>query len=143
MAGYAEWAYLYYACARIGAVMVPVNTRYKLFEVEYVLNKSKAAVLILKDEEDNGKDYLGILKELCPELDASSPGRIASKRLPYLRHVMVIGKKRYPGCSLYDDLLVLGAGISQEALDRAERADHRLAQGGCALSERHAPWRLL
>ena len=122
MAGYAEWAYLYYACARIGAVMVPVNTRYKPFEVEYVLNKSKAAVLILKDEEDKGKDYLGILKGLCPELDASSPGRIASKRLPYLRHVMVIGKKRYPGCSLYDDLLAMGAGISQEALNRAEQA---------------------
>jgi fatty-acyl-CoA synthase len=120
MAGYAEWSYLYYACARIGAVMVPVNTRYKPFEVEYVLNKSKAKVLIFKDEEEKGKGYFNILRELSPELDTASPGRMTSKRLPYLRHVLVIGKRRLPGCSSFDDLLNAGAGTSHEALTQAE-----------------------
>ena len=50
MAGYVEWPYLYYAAARIGAIMVPVNTRYKAFEVEYVLNKSKAPFLVFRVE---------------------------------------------------------------------------------------------
>src|SRR5574341_1707218 len=40
MAGFTEWAYLYYGLLRIGAIIVPVNTRYKAKEVEYVLNKS-------------------------------------------------------------------------------------------------------
>ena len=50
MAGYAEWAYVYYALARIGAIIVPVNTRYRPEEVQYVLNKSKASILVLKEE---------------------------------------------------------------------------------------------
>ena len=58
MAGYAEWAYAYFALARIGAIMVPVNTRYRPEEVEYVLNKSKASILILKEEPT--KDYLSL-----------------------------------------------------------------------------------
>jgi len=64
MAGYAEWAYVYFALARLGAIMVPVNTRYRPEEIEYVLNKSKASLLVFKEEPN--KDYLGLLKELCP-----------------------------------------------------------------------------
>ena len=59
MAGYAEWAYVYFALARIGAIMVPVNTRYRPEEVEYVLNKSQASILIFKD--DGNKDFVGLL----------------------------------------------------------------------------------
>jgi acyl-CoA synthetase (AMP-forming)/AMP-acid ligase II len=120
MAGYAEWSFIYYACARIGAVMVPVNTRYKPFEVEYVLNKSRATVLIWKDEEEKGKTYLGILKELAPELETSSPGNISVQRLPHLRHVVVIGTKPQAGCSSFDDLLDAGAKVSAKALAQAE-----------------------
>jgi fatty-acyl-CoA synthase len=61
MAGYAEWAYTYFALARIGAIMVPV--RYRPEEVEYVLNKSQAMILILKEPN---KDYLNLLNELVP-----------------------------------------------------------------------------
>ena len=120
MAGYAEWSYLYYACARIGVIMVPVNTRYKPFEVEFVLNKTKATMLIWKDDEEKGKSYLGILKELIPDLDAARPGRIASERLPHLQDVVVIGKRHLPGCFGFDDLLDAGAEVSMEALTRAE-----------------------
>ena len=75
MAGYAEWAYAYFALARIGAVMVPVNTRYRPEEVEYVLNKSKASILILKEEPN--KDYLNLLNELVPGAGAAAGARIA------------------------------------------------------------------
>jgi fatty-acyl-CoA synthase len=56
MAGYAEWAFVYFALARIGAIMVPVNTRYRPDEIKYVLNKSKASLLLFKEEAN--KDYL-------------------------------------------------------------------------------------
>ncbi|MBN1849872.1 MAG: AMP-binding protein [Deltaproteobacteria bacterium] len=121
MAGYPEWAYLFYACARIGAVMVPVNTRYKPFEVEYVLNKSKVKTLILKDEGGKGKDYLGVLKELIPEIEALSPDQISSNRLPHLRQVVVSGEKQYPWAFSYDELLDMGASISQKTLSQAEK----------------------
>ena len=79
MAGYAEWAYVYFALARIGAIIVPVNTRYRPEEVEYVLNKSKASILILKEEPN--KDYLSLLKELFPAL-VKRPTRYPMKNCP-------------------------------------------------------------
>src|SRR5215467_13965234 len=96
MAGYGEWAYAYFALARIGAVMVPVNTRYRPEEVEYVLNNSKASILILKNEPI--KDYMTLFKELCPGVDeVSNP--VLNVKLPFLTK--------------------LGTGVSQQALQQA------------------------
>ncbi|MCL5960926.1 MAG: AMP-binding protein [Chloroflexi bacterium] len=120
MAGYTEWPFLYYALARIGAVMVPINTRYKTVEFEYVLNKSRAGILVFKDEEARGKDHLGTLKELYPELERAVPGGLSSERLPLLREVIVISDKQFPGCSSFEDLLAAGSTVPEEALFEAE-----------------------
>lgn len=120
MAGYAEWAYLYYGLARIGAIMVPINTRYKANEVEYVLNKSKARLLIFKDEQRRGKSYFNTLKELSPEQDQAMPGQFISTRLPYLRQVIAISDRRFPGCSSFKDLLEAGSRVPKETLTQAE-----------------------
>jgi fatty-acyl-CoA synthase len=66
MAGYAEWAYLYFGLLKIGAVLVPINTRYKPNELEYVLRKSEARALVFKDETVGGKDYLSLLRDMIP-----------------------------------------------------------------------------
>jgi fatty-acyl-CoA synthase len=120
MAGYVEWSYIYYALARIGAVMVPVNTRYKPFEVEHVFNKSKASVLIFNDEGGGKKNYIGILNELMPEFDSATPGKLASERLPHLRHVISVGETRFPGCTPWVAVLQAGSGVSIDTLARAE-----------------------
>ncbi len=120
MAGYAEWAYLYYGLARIGAIMVPINTRYKAAEIEYVLNKSRARFLIFKDEKAKGKNHFGTLKELSPELDHAAAGQLSSKRLPFLRQVIAISERRFPGCSSFVELLEAGAKVPMETLTQAE-----------------------
>jgi fatty-acyl-CoA synthase len=120
MAGYAEWAYLYYGLARIGAIMVPINTRYKANEVEYVLNKSKARLLIFKDEQRRGKGYFNTLKDLSPEQDQAIPGQFISTRLPYLRQVIAISDRRFLGCSSFKDLLEAGLRVPKETLAQAE-----------------------
>lgn len=120
LAGSAEWAYLYYAAARIGAIMVPVNTRYKAFEVEYVLNKSRARLLIFQDEDQKTKSYFETLKEVCPELEGALPGSFASERLPYLRQVVAVGDRSLPGCSSFNGLTEAGAALPMEVLAQAE-----------------------
>lgn len=121
MAGYSEWAYLYHGLARIGAIMVPVNTRYKATEVEYVINKSRAGLLVFKDEEVGGKNYPAILKELYPELDRAVPGQLTSERLPSLREVIAISERGLPGCSSFADLLEAGGAVPEETLAEAEK----------------------
>ena len=120
LAGHVEWAYLYYAAARIGAVMVPINTRYKAFEVEHVLNKSRTQFLIFKNDDQKAKGYQDILKELCPELENSRPGSVACKRFPNLKQIVAIGEEYLPGCSSYKELLENGVKVSPDALAQAE-----------------------
>ncbi|HEY5542909.1 MAG TPA: AMP-binding protein, partial [Candidatus Binatia bacterium] len=91
MAGYAEWAYVYFALARIGAIMVPINIRYRPEEVEYVLNKSKASVLVLKEEPN--KNYIGLLKELCPGVGEVSDS-LPNEKLPFLKRIIVSSDRR-------------------------------------------------
>jgi fatty-acyl-CoA synthase len=118
MAGYAEWAYMYFALARIGAIMVPVNTRYRPEEVEYVLNKSKASMLILKEEST--KDYLNLLNELIPGV-AKTAGAMPSEKLPHLRRVVVSSERSLIDCLSFDDLKKLGEGVSETTLNQASR----------------------
>jgi fatty-acyl-CoA synthase len=118
MAGYAEWAYAYFALARIGAVMVPVNTRYRPEEVEYVLNKSKASMLILKEEPN--KDYLTLLNQLVPGVPKTA-GAMPSEKLPHLRRVVVSSERSLIDCLSFDDLKKLGEGVSEAALNQAAR----------------------
>jgi acyl-CoA synthetase (AMP-forming)/AMP-acid ligase II len=116
MAGYAEWSYLYFALARIGAIMVPVNTRYRPEEVQYLLNKSKASILVLKEEPN--KDYIGLLKELCPRLGEASAS-LPNERLPFLKTMILASEGRLNGCLAFEDLAKLGAGIGEDSLKQA------------------------
>jgi acyl-CoA synthetase (AMP-forming)/AMP-acid ligase II len=118
MAGYAEWAYAYFALARIGAIMVPVNTRYRPEEVEYVLNKSESSILILKEEPNKG--YLSLLSELVPGAGKAA-GAIPNEKLPHLRKVVVSSSRNLIDCMSFDDLKKLGERVSEATLNQAAR----------------------
>lgn len=79
-----EWVVAYYAIARIGAVIVPMNTRYKIHEVEYILNNSEATTLFAVGEFA-GIDYLSMIGEI-------------HGNLPNLKHVIVVGE---PGMKMH------------------------------------------
>ncbi len=113
MAGYAEWAYVYFALARIGAVMVAVNTRYRPEEVEYVLNKSKASLLVFKEEAN--KDFLSLLRELCPRVGESADA-LPSEKLPHLKQIIVSAQRSVPGAFTFDELKKRGAEVSESSL---------------------------
>jgi fatty-acyl-CoA synthase len=85
-----EWNVANLGIAKIGAVTVTCNSRYRAFEVEYVLRQSDAKALIMVDHFAAAKiDYLGVLDELLPE--ARQGNGLPSARFPALRHVVVLG----------------------------------------------------
>ena len=123
MAGYSEWALVYFALMRIGAIIVPVNTRYRPEEIEYVLNKSRASLLVLKD--DPKKDYLSLLRELCPGA-GDAADTLPNQKLPNLRRIVVSSPRSSAGWLAFDELKSLGAEVSANTLRQAEekvRAD--------------------
>lgn len=119
MAGYAEWAYVYFALVRIGAIMVPINTRYRPEEVEYVLNRARVSLLVFKEEHPQKKDYLALLDKLCPGI-GQVPEPLPTERLPYLGKIVVSSNRGLNGCTSFEDLLKAGASASREVLAQAE-----------------------
>ncbi|MEA5040738.1 MAG: AMP-binding protein [Clostridiaceae bacterium] len=98
-----QWYIAFWAVTKIGAVLVTVNTAYKIHEVEYLLRQSDTHTLIM-EAGYRDSDYAGIINELCPELSSAEPGRLHSRRLPFLRNVITVGFRR-PGCLPWEEAL--------------------------------------
>src|SRR5512147_3219310 len=79
-----EWVILQFATAKIGAVLVTINTSYKSAELEYILKQSDSNTLFLvKSFKDT--DYMSVLYDVVPELRESVPGSLAAEKLPCLK----------------------------------------------------------
>jgi fatty-acyl-CoA synthase len=120
-----EWNVAHLGIAKAGGVTVTCNSRYKAFEVEYVLRQSDATILILADRFDAaGIDYVEILRDMCPAVDPAT-GALGNPRLPALRHVIVLGKHVPVGCRSWKELEELGRRGDPRMLDRVPiSADH-------------------
>jgi fatty-acyl-CoA synthase len=115
-----EWVITQFATGKMGAVLVTVNTNYRAFELEYLLRQSDSTTLILM-EEYRGASYVEMLYEIVPELRECAPGELKSERLPFLKHVIFLGEKKYPGMYNWADVLELGKAVSDEELAARQR----------------------
>ena len=110
-----EWIITLFATAKIGAVLVTVNTNYKVFELEYLLKQSDSSTLVLM-EGFKDSHYIEILNELCPDLKNSEPGNFKNENLPYLKNIINACDEKYPGMLRWSDFVEMGADISDEEL---------------------------
>ena len=62
-----EWVLTQFATAKIGAIMVCINPAYRLYELEYALNKVSCKAII-SAESFKTSYYLEMLQTLAPEL---------------------------------------------------------------------------
>lgn len=112
-----DWCVVSLAIAKIGAVTVTCNSRYKALEVEYLLRQSDAKAVIMVDRfESAGVDYLDILRATVPEVLWLQDRRIISAKFPELRHVIVFGGARDPGCLSPEEVERRGARLDAGAL---------------------------
>jgi len=116
-----EWVILSFATAKIGAVLVTVNTSYRTSELEYILKQSDSGYLFLvKGFKDI--DYMETLYEVVPELRNSAPGTLRSEVLPCLKQVVYIGEETPAGTINFNDLYSLADAVSDEELREVERS---------------------
>ena len=99
-----QWFIAFWATVKLGAVLVTVNTAYKIHEAEYLLRQSDTHTLIMTEgAKDN--HYGKIVAELCPELETLKAGQpLHARRLPFLRNVITVGFKQ-KGCMTWNDAL--------------------------------------
>lgn len=111
-----EWVLVQLATAKIGAIMVCINPAYRLYELEYALNKVECKTLIT-DVSFKTSDYLGMINTLAPELESSHPGHLEAKKLPYLKHVIRMGSDNTPGMYNFDAVCAAGTDDDQATMD--------------------------
>jgi fatty-acyl-CoA synthase len=114
-----EWVLTQFATAKAGLILVNINPSYRVAELEYALNKVGCKALILA-ERFKTSDYIGMLRELAPELAQTMPGKLETARLPSLRSVVLLGEGWQPGTFRFFE--VLGRGGVAEAQRIADLA---------------------
>lgn len=110
-----EWIYTQLATAFIGAILVPVNTRFRSSELEYILKQSESTTILLMEKFLN-IDFIGMIRELCPELEKTIPGKLSAAHLPFLRNVILMNGRDSAGAFSYEEVIALGESISDEQL---------------------------
>ncbi|MBM3226588.1 MAG: AMP-binding protein [Candidatus Tectomicrobia bacterium] len=115
-----EWLYSFFALAKIGAVVVPINTRFRTSDLAYVLWQSDATTLITVDRS-GPVDYLAMVHELCPSLASSTPGHLHVEQFPQFRHVVVMGAHPGPGAHHWDEVVTGAAAVSPVVLQQRQQ----------------------
>ncbi len=112
-----QWYITFWATTKIGAVLVTVNTAYKIHEIEYLLKQSDTHTLVMI-EYCKDINYKEIIQELCPELGTLEPGKpLYSKNLPFLRNVVTVGFSM-PGCLTWEQMLSRSSLVAREEVRR-------------------------
>ncbi|WP_321532245.1 AMP-binding protein [uncultured Desulfuromonas sp.] len=111
-----EWVVLQFASAKIGAVLVTVNTSYRSAELEYILEQSDSTSLFLV-QGFKDTDYVETVYDVVPELKSAATGALDSEKLPFLKNVVFIGEGAPAGMTNFSDLETLADKVSVEQLD--------------------------
>lgn len=114
-----EWVVLQFATAKIGAILVTVNTSYKSAELDYILRQSDSSTLFMVGSFKDS-NYIQIINEVIPELAASEPCSLKTPQLPELQRVIFIGSDTPAGMLNFEKILELGAGVADSELAAVE-----------------------
>jgi fatty-acyl-CoA synthase len=110
-----EWIICKFATIKAGGVVIPVNTRYKSKEAEYILKQSDSTTLFMTDQFLR-IDYLKMFEGICPEIKAATPGNLNAVTLPTLKRVILLGGENSPGFLNYSDVMKGGEWYSDYSI---------------------------
>lgn len=108
-----DWLTILYACAKIGAVCVTVNTNYKQAELEYLCKHSDMHTLCIIDGVRDG-DFISMVNTMLPELKHCERGKLKSKEFPCMKNIVYIGQEKQRGMYTTAELLLLGRNIEND-----------------------------
>jgi fatty-acyl-CoA synthase len=111
-----DWLTFMFATAKIGAILVTINTNYKTTELEYLLQDADIHTLCLVDGFRDS-DYVNMIFDLVPELKNSQRGNLKSSKFPKLQNVIFIGPQKHRGMYNTSELILLGHHIDDFELE--------------------------
>lgn len=115
-----DWLTFLYATAKIGAVLVTVNTNYKQNELEYLCKDSDMDTLCITDGTWES-DYVEMTYKMLPELKTNQRGHINNPNFPKMRNVIYVGQEKHRGMYNTAELMLLGENTEDSELDAAKK----------------------
>ncbi|HUJ75585.1 MAG TPA: AMP-binding protein, partial [bacterium] len=114
-----EWLHVFFGALRIGAVVVPLNTRLRSVDMAYVLGQSNSTTLVCTDRSGPA-DYLATLQQVLPGLGQAgfnpAPGQAPWADFPDLQRVLLLSETAQPGTVPWVQALAAGGHVAQAAL---------------------------
>ncbi|QJB56394.1 AMP-binding protein [Pseudodesulfovibrio sp. zrk46] len=107
------WVTLQFATAKIGAILLTVNTHYQSHELKYLLEHSETENLFIIGDY-RGHDYLNTVYELIPELKVQERGQLKTNKFPKLERVFFLGHEKHRGLYSVPELQAMAAMVSDE-----------------------------
>ncbi len=114
-----DWLTFLFATAKIGAVLVTVNTAYKSHELDYILKQSDMKALAIIDGFRD-INYIKTVYDLVPELKKHPRGRLNSSEYPHLKSVIYVGQEKHRGMYNTNELMLLGKHQSDDELNKVK-----------------------
>lgn len=116
-----DWTTLMFAAAKIGAVLVTINTNYKRSELDYILKNADIHTLFLIDSYRDS-DFVKMVFDLVPELKTQARGELKSERFPVLKNIGFIGQQKHRGMYSTAELILLGAHVDDLELENVKES---------------------
>jgi len=114
------WVTLQFATAKIGAILLTVNTNYRRTELEYLLVQSETENLFLIDGFQD-TDYVNTVYELIPELKTQQRGHLSCKKFPHLKRVAFLGQEKHRGMYSIPEINALSVMVTDEEYQARQR----------------------
>jgi fatty-acyl-CoA synthase len=118
-----EWIITEFAAAKIGVVLISVDTNYQLQQLEYLLKQSDSRSFVMT-EGLKGSEYIEIISKLFPGIKDSIPGHLNDPALPELRNIILISERSSPGMFNWKEILEMGRDVSDRALADRQASCH-------------------
>ncbi len=113
------WVTLQFATAKIGAILLTVNTNYRTSELEYLLQHSETENLFVINGYQDA-DYINIAYELVPELKTHQRGYLKSEKFPHLKQIFFLGHEKHRGMYSIPEIEAMGAITSDESYKKRQ-----------------------
>jgi fatty-acyl-CoA synthase len=116
-----EFIHAAFAAMKLGAVLVPINTRFRTEDLAYVLGQSDASTLMIT-ERSGPVDYLGMVRQLAPALEHARAGEVHEAKFPQWRRLIVTGEEPRAGTLDWHTLVREGEQVDSAALRKRTEA---------------------
>lgn len=114
-----DWVTMFFACSKIGAITITVNTNFKKYEAEDLMRKSDMEVLCIIDHEKDN-NFLDMTYKILPELKYQERDKLHSSKLPYMKAVIHLGSEPHRGMYTVYELMTMGWAVPEMDYQRAK-----------------------